>query len=234
MDNLALAPINSFASHAMQASVSTNDQAVEVMLSGLQSLADTLAEFFNDVLDIAREARALDKKESAELLINAQASIKNEKDPIQKLILITTYAKKAFKPVREALERRPAANATEMIIQASTKIKLRATMLFEHVKAIAKGENRKKDFAFSSPDVRLFLAGKEGAAPSRRDAIRAMEKAEKLFPALKCEHTPNDGRQTMRIIAKIDDLDYCKIIKEDRERDGWQRFKITEVLPFMN
>lgn len=107
-------------------------------------------------------------------------------------------------------------------------------MLFEHVKTIAKSENRKKDFAFSSPDVRLFFAGKEGQAPSRRDAIRAMEKAERLFPALKCEHTPNDGRVTMRLVAKVDDLDYCEIIKENRERDNWQRFRMAEVLPFMN
>ena len=109
-----------------------------------------------------------------------------------------------------AISRRPAANATEKIIQASTKIKLRAMMLFEHVKTIAKSENRKKDFVFGSPDVRTFLAGKEGQAPSRRDAIRAMEKAESLFPALRCEHTPNDGRQTMRIIAKVDDLDHMQ------------------------
>jgi hypothetical protein len=121
-----------------------------------------------------------------------------------------------------------------MIIQASTKIKLRAMMLYEHVKTIAKGEDRKKDFAFGSPDVRTFLAGKEGQAPSRRDAIRAMEKAESLFPALRCEHTPNDGRQTMRIIAKVDDLDYCNIIEKDCERNKWQRFRMTEILPFMN
>jgi hypothetical protein len=38
----------------------------------------------------------------------------------------------------------------------------------------------------------------------------------------------------MRLVAKVDDLDYCTIIKEDRERDKWQRFRMTEVLPFMN
>jgi len=211
-----------------------HDKVVEVPVSELQSLFDSSVALFNDILGDAREERLIGKRESAELLVSARASIDAEKSPIQKLILLHAYIRKAYKPLRDAIERRPAANATERIIQASTKIKLRATMLFEHVKTIATRENRKKDFAFSSPDVRLFLAGKEGVAPSRRDAIRAMEKAESLFPALKCEHTPNDGRQTMRIIAKIDDLDYCKIIKEDRERDGWQRFKMTEVLPFMS
>jgi len=235
MSNVALAPINSFASQAMKADiVPPDDPILEIPLSELQALSNSSVALFNDILDIAREERLIDKKESAELLINAQNTIKNEKSPIQKLILLNAYIRKAFRPIREAISRRPAANAAERIIQASTKIKLRAVMLYEHVKTIAKGENRKKDFAFSSPDVRTFLAGKEGQAPSRRDAIRAMERAEHLFPALKCEHTPNDGRATMRLIARIEELDYCNYIKEDRERDNWQRFKMGEVLPFMN
>ena len=209
-------------------------EIVEIPLSELQALFNSSVALFNDILDIVREERLLDKKDSAEILINAQNTIKKEKSPIQKLILLNVFIQKAFKPIRVAISQRPAANATEKIIQASTKIKLRAMMLFEHVKTIAKSENRKKDFVFGSPDVRTFLAGKEGQAPSRRDAIRAMEKAESLFPALRCEHTPNDGRQTMRIIAKVDDLDYSNIIEEDCERSKWQRFRMTEVLPFMN
>jgi hypothetical protein len=210
------------------------NETVEIPVSELQALYNSSVSLFNDILDIAREERLLGKKDSAEMLIGAQNSINKEKSPIQKLILLNVFILRAFKPIREAISRRPAANATEMIIQASTKIKLRAMMLYEHVKTIAKGEDRKKDFAFGSPDVRTFLAGKEGQAPSRRDAIRAMEKAESLFPALRCEHTPNDGRQTMRIIAKVDDLDYCNIIEKDCERNKWQRFRMTEILPFMN
>ncbi len=235
MSNVANARLNTFGSTSPKVdNVPPDDPILEIPLSELQALSNSAVALFNDILDIAREERLIDKKDSAELLINAQNIIKNEKSPIQKLILLNAYIRKAFKPIREAISRRPAANAAERIIQASTKIKLRAVMLYEHVKTIAKGENRKRDFAFSSPDVRTFLAGKEGQAPSRRDAIRAMEKAEKLFPALKCEHTPNDGRATMRLITKVDDLDYCTIIKEDRERDDWQRFRMTEVLPFMS
>ena len=235
MSNVANARLNTFGSTSPNVdNVPPDDPILEIPLSELQALSNSAVALFNDILDIAREERLIDKKDSTELLINAQNIIKNEKSPIQKLILLNVYIRKAFKPIREAISRRPAANAAERIIQASTKIKLRAVMLYEHVKTIAKGENRKKDFAFSSPDVRLFLAGKEGQAPSRRDAIRAMEKAEHLFPALKCEHTPNDGRATMRLVAKVDDLDYCTIIKEDRERDGWQRFRMGEVLPFMS
>lgn len=235
MPEIASARINTFGSKPPKADiVPPDDPILEIPLSELQALYNSSVALFNDILDIAREERLLDKKDSAELLINAQNAIKNEKSPIQKLVLLNAYIRQAFKPIREAISRRPAANAAERIIQASTKIKLRAMMLYEHVKTIAKSENRKKDFAFGSPDVRLFFAGKEGQAPSRRDAIRAMEKAERLFPALKCEHTPNDGRQTMRVIARVEDLDYCEIIKEDRERDNWQRFRMIEVLPFMN
>jgi len=234
MVNLASARINTFGPSPKADFVPPDDPILEIPASELQALYNSSVALFNDILDIAREERLLDKKDSAEMLITAQNTIKDEKSPIQKLILLNVFILRAFKPIREAISRRPAANATEKIIQASTKIKLRAMMLFEHVKIIAKSENRKKDFAFSSPDVRTFLAGKEGQAPSRRDAIRAMEKAESLFPALRCEHTPNDGRQTMRIIAKVDDLDYCDIIEENCKRNKWQRFRMTEILPFMN
>lgn len=225
-NNVATAGIKTFPSQ--------DDPVVEIPVSELRALLNSTVELFNLLLDTAREDRIMDTKEAAALLVNAQNTVKNEKGPIQKLILLNTFIKKAYKPIKDAISRRPTANATETIIQATTKIQLRAVMLFEHVRTIAKGENRKKDFAFSSPDVRTFLAGKEGQAPSRRDAIRAMEKAEKLFPALTCEHTPNDGRATMRLITKVDDLDYCTIIKEDRKRDDWQRFRMTEVLPFMS
>ena len=234
MIEIASARINTFGPSPKADFVPPDDPILEIHASELQALYNSSVALFNDIWEIAREERLQDKKDSAEILIKAQNTIKNEKSPIQKLILLNVFIQKAFKPIRVAISQRPAANATEKIIQASTKIKLRAMMLFEHVKTIAKSENRKKDFVFGSPDVRTFLAGKEGQAPSRRDAIRAMEKAESLFPALRCEHTPNDGRQTMRIIAKIDDLDNSNIIEADCERSKWQRFRMTEVLPFMN
>lgn len=234
MSEIALARINTFGAVPKAGFVSPDDPILEIPASELQALYNTSVDLFNDILEIIRDENLLDKKDSGKILINAQNAIKNEKSPIQKLILLDVYMKRAFKAVREALSRRLALNATERIIQASTKIKLRAVMLFEHITTIAKGENRKRDFAFSSPDVRTFLAGKEGQAPSRRDAIRAMKKAENLFPAIKCEHTPYDKRATMRLIVKVDDLDDCDFRENDRKGDNWQRFRIAEVLPFMS
>ena len=55
---------------------------------------------------LSREERLLDKKDSAEILINAQKTIKNEKSPIQKLILLNVFIQKAFKPIRVAISRK--------------------------------------------------------------------------------------------------------------------------------
>ncbi|MDD5734862.1 MAG: hypothetical protein PHQ39_05250, partial [Methanothrix soehngenii] len=137
MSNVANARLNTFGSTSPKVdNVPPDDPILEIPLSELQALSNSAVALFNDILDIAREERLLDKKDSAELLINAQNTIKNEKSPIQKLILLNAYIRKAFKPIREAISRRPAANAAERIIQASTKIKLRAVMLYEHVKTI--------------------------------------------------------------------------------------------------
>jgi len=234
MSEIALARINTFGTVPKADFVPPDDLILEIPASELQALYNTSVDLFNDILEVIRDENLLDKKNSAKMLINAQNAIKNEKSPIQKLILLNVYIKRAFKTVRESISRRLSPNATEKIIQASTKIKLRAVMLFEHIITIAKGEDRKRDFAFSSPDVRTLLAGKEGQAPSRRDAIRAMKKAENLFPAIKCEHTPNDKRATMRLIIKVDDLNDCDFRTNDRKSDNWQRFRIAEVLPFMS
>jgi hypothetical protein len=48
-----------------------------------------------------------------------------------------------------------------------------------------------------------------------------MRTAEKLWPVMTCDHRPNDGRQTMRLTAKVEDLkDMPPIIDY---RDLWQR-----------
>ena len=70
------------------------DEIVEIPVSELQALYNSSVSLFNDILDIAREERLLDKKDSAEMLISAQNTIKNEKSPIQKLILLNAYSYK--------------------------------------------------------------------------------------------------------------------------------------------
>ena len=55
---------------------------------------------------------------------------------------------------------------------------------------------------------------------SRKETIRAMKRAEALWPALNCGHRPNDGRQTTRLTAKVEELKDVPIIGY---RDLWQR-----------
>jgi hypothetical protein len=47
-----------------------------------------------------------------------------------------------------------------------------------------------------------------------------MKRAEALWPALNCGHRPNDGRQTTRLTAKIEELKDAPIMGY---RDLWQR-----------
>jgi hypothetical protein len=229
MMNIADARLNRFAS--------PEDPIIEIPHSELIAIFNESIELFNSCLDLIREQKLMNKKDSAKLLIHAEESIKNEKSPVSKLILLNAFIKKALKPIKDTIRSRPTTHNSENIIQASTKIKLRAVMLYDHIKSLAKGgkeSTRKKDFAFDSRDVRTLLAGKEGQAPSRRDAIRAMLKAERIYPALRCEHTPGDGRQTMRLIINVNDINYFSIIKDEVERSNWQRFRTSEVLPFIN
>jgi hypothetical protein len=55
---------------------------------------------------------------------------------------------------------------------------------------------------------------------SRKETIRAMRRAEALWPALNCGHRPNDGRQTTRLTAKVEEMKDAPIIGH---RDLWQR-----------
>jgi len=87
----------------------------------------------------------------------------------------------------------------------------------------------KKEIAFNSGQARDFLAGREGRPPSRRDTIRALRRAEKLCPALICGHTPGDGRQTMRLTGKAEDLQDSRIIQEGPDRDRRQRLRMEEA-----
>lgn len=84
MSEIANARINTFGSKPPKADfVPPDDPTLEIPLSELQALFNSSVALFNDILDIAREERLIDKKDSAELLINAQNTIKKEKSPIE-------------------------------------------------------------------------------------------------------------------------------------------------------
>jgi len=77
-----------------------------------------------------------------------------------------------------------------------------------------------------SQQARILFSGASDEPVSRKETIRAMKRAEALWPALRCGHRPNDGRQTMRLTIKRTDLcispefGYCGLWQRSKERVG--------------
>jgi len=209
------------------------DAILEISASELQHFFDDLILTFNSLNDLLKDQGILRGKELAELNTRATQVVKAARSPLEKLLALNAYIRQQIGHVRRALQARPATSPTDqgVIRQAITKIQLRATAIIEHVRVLAEG---KKEISLDSGQARQFLAGREGKPPSRRDAIRALRRAEKLCPALACGPTPGDGRQTMRLTARAEDLNGSEAVKEELSRDHRQRFGLTGLLPFMN
>ena len=142
-------------------------------------------------------------------------AIKSEISPITKLLLLNAYCKQLLTKIREALKRRPADGGK--VIQVASKIQARAIKIVDYIKTLADG---KKEVSLDSQQARILFSGAGGETVSRKETIRAMRRAEALWPALRCGHRPNDGRQTMRLTGKADELQDSPIFDH---RDLWQR-----------
>ena len=81
----------------------------------------------------------------------------------------------------------------------------RAEQIVSHIKILA--ETAPKKIAIESREVRSLINGSEGLLVSRKEAIKAMKRATSILPGLKCDHRPNDGRMTMRLTARLEDLE---------------------------
>jgi hypothetical protein len=228
MVDVAIAEINSFASGSGQNDLAPpEDDMIEIPISQMQSLFNELITTYNALNDLLKENSILRGRELAELNENAMRAIKNEKSPVGKLLLLNVFIRQQISHMRKALKTgSPASAAEHTIRQAISKIQLRAMSIVEHVKAIAEG---KKEIAFNSGQARQFLAGREGQEPSRRDTIRALRRAERICPALNCGHTPYDGRATIRLTAKAEDLKGAEIKKEGIDRIPRQRSRLEEL-----
>ncbi|MCK9442713.1 MAG: hypothetical protein M0Q13_14985 [Methanothrix sp.] len=212
----------------MQEPSSLADAILEIPASELQHFFDDLALTYNSLNDLLKDQGILRGRELAELNTRANQCVKVARSPMEKMLALNAYIRQQIGHVKRAMQARPPTAPTDqgVIRQAITKIGLRALAIVEHVKIIAEG---KKEVAFNSAQTRDFLAGREGKPPSRRDTIRALRRAEKLCPALLCGHTPGDGRQTMRLTAKTDNLRHSDIIKDDRDLAQRQRSRMEEI-----
>ena len=205
-----------------------SEETIEIPVSELQAFFEDMIQVYNTLNEVLKESGILRGRELAEMNVKASKGVKQEKSPIGKLVLLNAYIKKEIRHIHDALKIRPNSAPSEdgRIRQAVTKIQLRASAIVEHIKTIAQG---KREISFNSSQARDFLSGREGTPPSRRDTIRALRRAERICPALDCDHTPNDGRQTVRLTAKADDLKNSDIIKIERDCDSRQRSRLDEL-----
>ena len=106
----------------------------------------------------------------------------------------------------------------------TTKLLLINAYVRQLLTKIAQDDPKRKEIALDSSHTRMLFQGSDKGPVSRKETIRAMRRAEKLWPALKCGHRPNDGRQTMRLTISQSDMGlspefgYC---------DTWQRSRVS-------
>ena len=218
MSEIAIARINTFGSKSPNADfVQPDDPIFEIPLSELQGLLNEMVLTYNQMAEMVRDAGILRGRELARMLTRASDSLKATRSPIEKLQLINAYIRQLLTKIREALKTRPQEGGK--IVQVCSKIMARAIQIVDYIKTTVQDSSR-KEIALDSQQARLLFSGKSTEGVSRRDTIRAMKRAEALWPALKCAHRPNDGRQTTRITAKVEELKDSPVIGY---RDLWQR-----------
>jgi hypothetical protein len=219
MSEIASARINSFGSESPRADiVPPDDPVLEIPLSEFQALLNELVLTYNQIAETVRDAGILRGRELSKMVTRASDSLKATRSPIEKLQLINAYIRQLLTKIRDALKSRPAEGGK--IVQVCSKIMARAVQIVDYIKTITQDDPKRKEIALDSQQVRILFSGAGGEPVSRKETIRAMKRAESLWPALKCGHRPNDGRQTMRLIIKRTDLGvspefgYCNL---------WQR-----------
>jgi hypothetical protein len=198
--------------------VPLDDPIFEIPASELQGLLNELVLTYNQMAEMVRDAGILRGRELARMLTKASDSLKATRSPIEKLQLINAYIRQLLTKIREALKTRPQEGGK--IVQVCSKIMARAVQIVDYIKTITQDDPKRKEIALDSQQARILFQGAGGEPVSRKETIRAMKRAEVLWPALKCGHRPNDGRQTTRLIAKVEELQDLPIIGY---RDLWQR-----------
>ena len=195
-----------------------DDPILEIPLSEFQGLLEEMVLTHNQIAEMIRDAGILRGRELSKMVTRASDSLKATRAPMEKLQLLNAYIRQLLTKIREALKNRPKEGGK--VVQVVTKIMARAVQIVEYVKTIAQEEPKRKEIALDSQQARILFSGTGGEPVSRKETIRAMRRAEVLWPALNCGHRPNDGRQTTRLTAKVEELKDAPIIGY---RDLWQR-----------
>lgn len=212
--------IYGFLPDGQQADVQTSEPILEIPVSEFQELLRELGNTYNLIAETVRDAGILRGRELAKLTEDNSRALKAEKSPTTMFLLLNAYIRQLLTKVREALKSRPEEGGK--VVQVCSKIMARAVQIIDYVKTTIQDDPfRRKEISFDSQQARILFSGKNPEKVSRRDTIRAMRTAEKLWPVMTCDHRPNDGRQTMRLTAKVEDLKDAPPIID--YRDDWQR-----------
>jgi hypothetical protein len=217
MDKVALARINTFGAAPKADSVSPDDPILEIPLSELQGLLNEMTLTYNQVAITISDAGILRGRELSKMTTKANDRLKATHSPVEKLQLLNAYIRQLLAKIRDTLKSHPAEGPK--IVQVLSKIQARAIQIVDYIKTTVQDGSR-KEIALDSQQARLIFSGAGGEHVSRKETIRAMRRAETLWPALRCGHRPNDGRQTTRLTAKVEELQDVPIIGY---RDIWQR-----------
>jgi len=211
MSEIATASINTFGSTSPKAGFVPPEDTLEIPVSEFQAVLEDLVSIYNQMAEAVRDAGLLRGRELARLTEDNARALKAEKSPTAKLLLLNACIKRLFLKIREALKNRPEEGGK--VIQVCSKIMARAISIIDYLKtAIQDDPLRRKEISFDSQQARILFSGAGGEPVSRRDTIRAMRRAESLWPALACGHRPNDGRQTTRLTGKTENLKDSPII----------------------
>jgi hypothetical protein len=219
MDNVASAKINSFGKSPKADFVSPDDSILEIPLSEFQGLLEEMVLTHNQIAEMVRGAGILRGRELSKMVSRASDSLKATRSPIEKLQLLNAYIRQLLTKIRETLKSRPAEGGK--VIQVLSKIQARAIQIVDYIKTTIQDDPlRRKEIALDSQQARILFSGASGEPVSRKETIRAMRRAEALWPALNFGHRPNDGRQTTRLTAKVEEM---KDAPKIGYRDLWQR-----------
>jgi len=200
-----------------KADVLQDEPVFEIPLSELQGILEALIETHNLLAEAVQEAGLLPRRELARISEAHTKTLMAERSPLTKMHLLIAYIRQHLTRIREALKARPTAESGK-VVQVCSKIMARAIQLIDHVKSF--GAAQDKDISLDSSQARLLFAGKDGEEVSRKETIRAMMRAKRLWPALLCSHRPGDARRTMRLVAKKEDIAFAP---EVDYRTYWQR-----------
>jgi hypothetical protein len=199
--------------------VPPDDPILEIPLSEFQGLLEEMVLTHNQIAEMIRDSGILRGRELTKKVTRASDNLKVARAPMEKLQLLNAYIRQLLTKIREALKSRPAEGGK--IIQVLSKIQARAIQIVDYIKTTIQDDPlRRKEIALDSQQARILFSGVSDEPVSRKETIRAMKRAEALWPALNCGHRPNDGRQTTRLTAKIEELKDAPIMGYC---DLWQR-----------